>query len=235
MDLIELFDTGSEEEEIEPEYPEIEYRGISVRLLNRHHSLWGDKLAECGKITANIILDKLYDINVEGKTILELGAGAGLPSMCACMMNAKNVVTTDYPDDSLVNNIKHNLQNFQNSHVTGYKWGCDPNPIIQLNEGEKFDIVILSDVIFNVTVHKELAKSIYLFLKPDGIALVLFTHHRTHNVVQEQNFFNVIKEFNLDWEEIDTVKHPPMFKDDLGDLELRTTAHIRIVKKSAEA
>lgn len=231
MDLEELFQNDYEEAEVEPEYPVVEYRGLNIQLLNRHHSLWGDKLAECGKIAADIILDKKYGISVECKAVLELGAGSGLPSICSCIMNAKNVVTTDYPDDYLIDNIRYNLQNYENSHVVGYKWGNDPNPILELNNSKKFDILILSDVIFNVTVHRELAKSIELLMNQDGFALVLFTHHRTHNVVQEQNFFNVIKEFDLVWEEIDCVKHPPMFKDDLGDMELRTTAHIRIIRK----
>ena len=47
---------------------------------------------------------------VEGKAILELGAGAGLPSLVCALNGAATVVTTDYPDPDLVENLKHNIQ-----------------------------------------------------------------------------------------------------------------------------
>ncbi|OHT10874.1 putative nicotinamide N-methyltransferase [Tritrichomonas foetus] len=229
MDFQELFDQGPEEEEPEPEYPVVTWEGISVRLLNRHHSLWGDKLAEAGKITASIILHEKYGVRVEGKTICELGAGAGLPSICCCMKNAKNVVTTDYPDDYLVDNIKYNLKDYNNAHVIGFMWGKDPTPLLQLNNNEKFDILILSDVIFNHTVHRQLLQSTKDLLKDDGYALILFTHHRTHLVKEDLNFFVLAEsEFPFVWEEKDTVKHPPMFND-IGNMELRTAAHVGLL------
>lgn len=48
---------------------------------------------------------------VEGKAILELGAGAGLPSLVCALNGAATVVTTDYPDPDLVDNLNHNIQN----------------------------------------------------------------------------------------------------------------------------
>lgn len=230
MDVDELFSQFPEEEEVEPEYPFVEWRNISVRLLNRHHSLWGDKLAEAGKICASIILDKLYNVDVENKTVLEVGAGAALPSMCCCMKGAKNVVATDYPDENLVDNIRFNMSKYANGKVTGFKFGASPEPLMEMNGGEKFDILILSDVIFNHTVHKELMKSVADLLKDDGYALVLFTHHRTHLVKEDLAFIEIAeRDFGLSWEEIDTVKHPPMFKDE-GHMELRTTAHVGFLR-----
>ena len=46
---------------------------------------------------------------VHGKNVLELGAGAGLPSLAAAVWGAKNVVMTDYPDEDLVENMKINV------------------------------------------------------------------------------------------------------------------------------
>ena len=232
--ISELFDQFPEEEEKEPEYPVVEWRGFSVRLLNRHHSLWGDKLAEAGKIAASIILDKAYGVDVTDKTVLEVGAGAALPSMCCCTRGARNVVATDYPDENLVDNIRYNMREYPNGKVTGFKFGSDPAPLIALNDGSKFDIMILSDVIFNHTVHRELLRSVCDLVKDDGYALVLFTHHRTHLVREDMNFFVLAQtEFNLTWREIGTVKHPPMFKD-TGDMELRTTAHVGFLTKGSK-
>ncbi len=42
--------------------------------------------------------------------MLELGAGAALPSLIAVKAGAKKVVITDYPDDDLLENIQHNTQ-----------------------------------------------------------------------------------------------------------------------------
>lgn len=225
MDFNELF--HREEEELpEPEYPVVTWEGITVRLLNKHHSLWGDKLAEAGKIASTIILHKKYDVDVTNKTVCELGAGAGLPSMCCSIQKAKNVVATDYPDDYLVDNLKFNVEKYENAHATGFLWGKDPSTILQLNNNEKFDILILSDVIFNHTVHRQLLQSVLDLMKEDGFAFVLYTHHRTHLVNEDLEFFKLAEnEFNLSWKEVDTVKHPPMFSG-TGNMELRTTAHV---------
>lgn len=56
--------------------------------------------------------DYLYDHSqelVHGRTVLELGAGAGLPSIAAAIWGAKQVVVTDYPDEDLVENMRMNI------------------------------------------------------------------------------------------------------------------------------
>ena len=62
-----------------------------------------------------------------GKDVLELGAGAGLPSLVCVLLGAKKVrvcclpvcqflsslvkvVVTDYPDTDLIENLKHNIE-----------------------------------------------------------------------------------------------------------------------------
>jgi predicted nicotinamide N-methyase len=41
--------------------------------------------------------------------VLELGAGAGLPSIVCALSGAKQVVVTDYPDAELVENLQYNI------------------------------------------------------------------------------------------------------------------------------
>jgi len=48
---------------------------------------------------------------VKGKYVLELGAGAALPSIVAAMNGAAKVVATDYPDADLIENIEYNIKN----------------------------------------------------------------------------------------------------------------------------
>lgn len=46
---------------------------------------------------------------VQGRTVLELGAGAGLPSIVCAINGAAQVVVTDYPDVDLVQNLEYNI------------------------------------------------------------------------------------------------------------------------------
>lgn len=46
---------------------------------------------------------------VRGKSILEFGAGAGLPGLVSAILGAKTVCVTDYPDVELVQNLESNV------------------------------------------------------------------------------------------------------------------------------
>lgn len=43
--------------------------------------------------------------------MLELGAGAGLPSLICALNGADQVVVTDYPDSDLIDNLRYNIVN----------------------------------------------------------------------------------------------------------------------------
>lgn len=42
--------------------------------------------------------------------MLELGAGAGLPSLVCALNGASKVVVTDYPDAELIDNLRYNIE-----------------------------------------------------------------------------------------------------------------------------
>ncbi|KAF3761903.1 hypothetical protein M406DRAFT_49624 [Cryphonectria parasitica EP155] len=46
---------------------------------------------------------------VQGRTVLELGAGAGLPSIVAAVLGARRVLMTDYPDVAIVETMWKNV------------------------------------------------------------------------------------------------------------------------------
>ena len=46
---------------------------------------------------------------VLGQTVLELGAGAALPSLCAALIGARSVLVTDFPDARMLGNVERNL------------------------------------------------------------------------------------------------------------------------------
>lgn len=96
--------------------------------------------------------------SVKGKAVLELGAGAGLPSLLMATIedSPSLVVVTDYPDPTVLRNLQRNVQeNHPRFNKTcrveccGFAWGTDPGSLLELlPAGSKgFDILILSDLL----------------------------------------------------------------------------------------
>lgn len=133
------------------------------------------------------------------RTVLELGAGGALPSIIAVISGASKVVVTDYPDSPLIDNICHNVA--ENIHISlrdrisveGYIWGQDTKPLRDfLPLGQiGFDIIILSDLIFNHSQHDALLNTCEQSLSTDPSACVLafYTHHRPHLAHRDMEFF----------------------------------------------
>jgi nicotinamide N-methyltransferase len=226
--LEELFDEGPEDSTTPPPFPVVEWQNLSIRLLNVHHSLWGDKLWEAGKIVASIIRNGEFGIDVRNRTVVEFGAGTGLPSLCCALAGAARVVATDYPDEVLVDNLRFNCARFSSLRVVGHKWGKDVVEVARANDGRPFDIALLADLVFNHTCHRQLLQSLAKCLAREGVALVTFTHHRPHLVKEDLRFFEIAEdEFGFVVEELGITTHPPMFQDDFGPLEVRSTVHVR--------
>ena len=84
---------------------------LSGQVLNLHlvghNPLWGHHLWNAGRVIATY-LEKNPSL-VTNKTVLELGAGAGLPSLVCAVLGARKVVVSDYPDAELVQNLKRNI------------------------------------------------------------------------------------------------------------------------------
>jgi predicted nicotinamide N-methyase len=71
-----------------------------------------------------------------------------------------------------------------------------------------------------------LIKAITLFLSPKGFCLCAFTHHNTNKVEIDLGFFRLAKEKGLVSTWIyDQVGWPPMFPEDVGFEQIRSTVH----------
>jgi nicotinamide N-methyltransferase len=79
---------------------------ILTRLVGAH-PLWGHYLWNTAKVLSTYLLR--HTGLIQGNSVLELGAGAGLPSIIAALAGAQRVVVTDYPDASLVENLRYNV------------------------------------------------------------------------------------------------------------------------------
>jgi nicotinamide N-methyltransferase len=222
-DFFQIFDEANEE--TEKEFPIVDACGIKIRLLNKHHSLWSEHLSKAGMILSQEIINKNPLFNVVDKSVIEFGAGggAGLCSISCSIAGARNIISTDYPEDCLIENLKFNTKNYTNISVIGHLWGRSVDELLRLNGGY-FDITILCDLIFNTSEHASLLKSLKSVLKPNGITFCCYSHHRALKVQEDLCFFELAKD-DFELIELFTKKHPPMFEDDYGDIEIRTTAH----------
>jgi EEF1A N-terminal glycine/lysine methyltransferase len=171
---------------------------------------------------------------IQQKTVLELGAGAGLPSLVCAVHAARTVVVTDYPDADLIANLQHNIDNcgltFDKTQVVakGYLWG---NPTEELKavldpDSGGFDLLILADILFNHSEHEKLVKTLTgsLSKKPGAAALVFFTPYRPWLLDNDLAFFQLAKDRGFAVNKIlEHTMDKVMFQDDPGDELLRRT------------
>jgi len=99
---------------------------------------------------------------------------------------------------------------------------------------EGFDLIIMSDLIFNHSQHDALLTTSEKALKehrnddenaPKPCLLVFYSHHLPQVAHRDMEFFEKAKGRGWVCEEIVTEKFPPMFPEDSGDEEVRSTVH----------
>lgn len=139
---------------------------------------------------------------VESKRILELGAGAALPSLVfiqyfsdtilsfdylcqvCCRLGASFVLITDFPDDDIISNIndlvKHNSV-YGHCEVCGYIWGDDVKGLLSAgvvsgHGTELYDVIIMAELLWGDTysLHENILTSACQCLKQDGAIYVSF-------------------------------------------------------------
>lgn len=152
-------------------------RTTSFGCGNLGHEIWPSSLVLSMYLCAN--KDK-----IQGKNVLELGAGVGLPSVvCRDVLGASSVVATDFWKESFDNenndnnldvnipthwhgeNLKYNVQDSsKNAFVESLDW---TNPESTRNILEKFDIdvVIGSDLIYYEHVMHPLWNTLEILLE----------------------------------------------------------------------
>ncbi|KAJ1671040.1 Protein N-terminal and lysine N-methyltransferase efm7, partial [Spiromyces aspiralis] len=184
---------------------------IKMRLVGSN-PLWGHYLWNAAKRLANY-LDEHTEL-IKNKNVVELGAAAGLPSL----------ISTDYPDRELIENLGFNFRknvpemvNNGQALVKGYIWGNSTEGLMEIIEpDQEYDLILLSDLIFNHSQHHALLKSCRELLgasasnnlprqqkpqrassspliskKSNGQVLVFFTHHRPWLADRDMKFFEL--------------------------------------------
>jgi len=217
-------------------------RILTLRLVG-HNPLWGHHLWNAGRLISTY-LEKNPSF-ITHKTVLELGAGAGLPSLVCGVLGAKKVVVTDYPDPDLVENLWKNIDacaiggdegKERRIVAEGYCWGADPKPLLAHlphSEVPGFDVLILADLLFNHSEHGKLVATIQATVakNEDAKALVFFTPYRPWLYEKDMAFFDLVREAGFSVEKVLEEKlEKVMFEKDPGDEELRRTVFGYVVK-----
>ncbi|CAG8567254.1 13988_t:CDS:2, partial [Racocetra fulgida] len=216
---------------------------FNIRLVG-FHPLWAHQLWNASKCVA-WYLDEHKEL-ISNKNVLELGAGGALPSLISFLNGAKKVVITDYPDENLIENIEYNVMlnlsskggcNIDNIKVLGYIWGKNTGPLLDAISSQQnsqsitkrsyYDLIILSDLIFNHSQHSALLKTCEECLDiENGQVLVFFTHHRPSLAYKDMEFFEKAKANGLfRVEKIFETVMKPMFENDSGCDIIRSTIH----------
>jgi len=189
---------------------------LNLNLVGQRHSLWGNRLWNAARYLADTFDNASFEMS--GKTTLELGSGAGLPSLICALRGAESVVITDYAstvDTALVDNIQKNIDMLRpyfpegtSVHAQGLIWGYPPEPILNCLEpsGErKFDLIILADLLFNHSEHTKLLETCDACLSDNGVIWVTYGHHVPQKAHKDMKFFElaVAEPFNFISEKID--------------------------------
>lgn len=212
-------------------------RSLSLRLVG-HNPLWGHHLWNAGRIISEHLENNVSLI--KNKTVLELGAGAGLPSLMCAILGASKVVVTDYPDPDLIENLWYNIEhsglqgtelvdesNQKRIVAEGYTWGADPTSLLaKVPNLRRFDVLILADLLFNHSEHAKLVATVEhtLSQSTSAHALVFFTPYRPWLLQKDLAFFDLMREASFSVEKILEQKMDKvMFEKDPGDEEIRRT------------
>lgn len=193
-----------------------------------------------GQVIAQYLEDGRQQL-LQDRTVLELGAGAGLPSLVASILGAKQVVVTDYPDNDLIVNLRHNIdqnlaaQEKSNIVAEGFLWGAATEPLVKHLEDNNpgFDVLILADILFNHSEHHKLVDTVAQCLKkvPDSVGLVFFTPYRPWLLEKDLHFFDIARSRGFIVDKImEHTMDKVMFDKDPGDETLRRTVFGYTVK-----
>ncbi|SPO21527.1 related to NNT1 - putative nicotinamide N-methyltransferase [Ustilago trichophora] len=154
---------------------------VAVPPASIHH-IFAHRQWRAGMLMSDALLSSAFP--TANRTILELGAGTGLPSITAALIgDASLVVASDYDEPLLVkelrDNVKRNLASAselvtKRCKVVGHIWGKDTEELIDcLPRGVKaFDSVLLADCMWDPLSHADLLKTVVKVLSRDRGARV---------------------------------------------------------------
>ncbi|KAI5476428.1 putative nicotinamide N-methyltransferase [Pseudohyphozyma bogoriensis] len=127
------------------------------------HYVWNAGIRMANLITTG-------KVEVKGKNVIELGAGAGIPGLLAAREGAESVVLSDFDNADLLSHIRDNIPSLPPAYqpkvsVVGHTWGTALPPTLPPTS---FDLVLLADTLWYTVAHDALLVSLGLLLASTG-------------------------------------------------------------------
>ncbi|KIK98235.1 hypothetical protein PAXRUDRAFT_824088 [Paxillus rubicundulus Ve08.2h10] len=130
-------------------------------------------------VSSLFIADHLEDLQIDSFAsqdsnilrVLELGAGAGLPSiLIGSVYQRVSVTVSDYPDNNLIRTLSENVRRNEVSErcrVVPYKWGTNVTSLLNrgLENDSLFDIIVAADTLWNPELHAPFIDTLCMCLK----------------------------------------------------------------------
>lgn len=145
---------------------------------------------------ANWFLQSNNQDLIEGKTILEIGAGTGLCGLSLVKFgNPAKVILTD-GSHSVMKNLKLNIAiNFENRENIEEK--LLPWENIQIIQIESVDLIIAADVVYDISVFDDLTNTISAIFKASAKKCELFLASTIRNELTYEKFKKYLQNYGF--------------------------------------
>ena len=209
-------------------------RVLRFSLLS-HRRRWAQKIWPAAQVLSRR-LDAQPEL-VRGKSVLEIGAGASLPSVVAGLLGAASVVVSDYPDAKMLDNMRANLasllsaQQNRRATVVGYDWNTPPQPLLDAlarlrasasppaaaaPAEDGFDLILLADLLYECE-HEPILAAVRACLAAahtGARALLTFQVHDRCQLPRQVAFFELAPQYGFVVRKLDVVTVGRQFDDD---------------------
>ncbi|PYH86426.1 hypothetical protein BO82DRAFT_325522 [Aspergillus uvarum CBS 121591] len=212
--------SGSASSSSPPESDSVASAGIVIDStsdsgqVSAQRSLFAHFLWSAGLVVAEAVedahaghehVDEMW--KVEGEKVLELGAGAALPSIVSILAGAAEVTITDHPSSpalrgAIAFNLKRNIPATNGCAVSiqPHEWGTLASDSWAVANQGQFTRIIAADCFWMTSQHKNLAQTMKWFLAPEGRIWLVAGLHTGRSVVVD--FLKTVVKMGL---EVDTI------------------------------
>lgn len=180
----------------------------------------GATVWDCAIILANYLPTYALARPLSSFSVLELGAGTGLPALAAASLGAPRVTLTDLPHllPGLARNVRDNtagdgagaIPASSDVRVAALEWGRDEQA--DALELRPFDLVLMSDLLYDVAAAGDLCRTLRRVCGQRTEVLLAYELR-----AGTTECFRVLREQGFRWERVPSEElHPVWQSDDIG-------------------